>query len=76
MSIGIIYRRYTTSSDTLQLSGIFWKGFLMSVEFGKNIWEFVIGVRKGCLLVCYDMARAKVIHRKIPHLWRGEGLDY
>jgi len=48
----------------------------MSVEFGKNIWEFVIHVRKGCLLVCYDMARARVIHRKIPHLWIGEGLDY
>jgi hypothetical protein len=42
-----------------KLSAIFWKGFLISVEFGKYIWEFVIHVRKGCLLVCYDILRPR-----------------
>jgi hypothetical protein len=50
-----------------KLSAIFWKGFLMSVEFGKNVWEFVILLRKGCLLVCYNICRAaKLSTEKSP----------
>ena len=59
------------------IPAIFWKGFVMSKQSGKNVWEFVMVDRKGCLLVCYDICAAGVMHRKIPHLWIDGGLsDY
>ena len=46
----------------------------MSKQSGKNVWEFVMVDRKGCLLVCYDICRAQSYTQKNPPPVDGWGI--
>jgi len=48
----------------------------MSKQSGKNVWEFVMVDRKGCLLVCYDIwLGQKLYTEKSPTCgWMGDYL--